>query len=116
MKKFKCQCAPDIEIQEYRGQVCVEVPDFIELKMNNPERSIRKKISLDVCLVAEVFFLWKKGIKTTGCCCGHNKYFSYIGVEEEFIPLMKSLGYEVCPNQNDLTREDSFYPKTLSPN
>ncbi len=109
MKKFPCRRST---VQEYDCCVFV-VPRW---------KSSHKYICFDKCLANELFFLWDKGIITTGCCCGHHKTernpegengeSSYIGVSEEFIPLMKKLGYKVRVNPNDLTREDSFIPKT----
>jgi len=113
--KFKCQCNPDrVQFQEYQREICVIPP--IALKRNDNTGSIRKSVCIDVCLASEILELWKLGIVTTGCCCGHNKNTiePYIGVEERFIETMKRFGYKVQPNNNDLTREDSFYPKSLT--
>ncbi len=108
---MKCDCDVNVvKIQEYQRSVAILVPDFITLKMNNPEQTIRESVCIDACLVSEILELWRKGIVTTGCCCGHNQGLAYIGVEDEFIPKMKELGYEVVQNGG---REDSFYPKSL---
>jgi hypothetical protein len=48
------------------------------------------------------------GIVTTGCCCGHNKIFAYIGVAWESIEKMKELGYETVNG-----RMDEFKPISL---
>jgi hypothetical protein len=86
-------------------------------------KSAHKCICFDKCLANELFYLWDLGIVTTGSCCGRHKTekrpegengeYAYIGVSEEFIPLMKELGYKVHINSTDLTREDSFVPKTF---
>ena len=111
-EKYKCGCS---NLDKWHGsrQLSVRVPDFIELRYNAPEREVRENVCIDVCLIPEVVSLWELGIKTTGCCCGHNKREPYIGVEEEFIPQMKELGYKVHPNELHPTREDSFYPKSI---
>jgi hypothetical protein len=63
-------------------------------------------------LLPEILNLWEKGVKTTGCCCGHDRKPPFIGVKEEYIDTMKSLGYNVQPNSCRPTDEDSFVPKT----
>ena len=99
--------------------VIVKVPAFVELRFNTPEQEKREYVSIDVCLVEEIWELWRKGIVTTGCCCNHNikpqdRNPAYIGVREDFIDAMRKLGYKTlirpdCPN-----RFDSFIPKSLN--
>jgi hypothetical protein len=70
-------------------------------------------VSIDKCLIHEVIDLWEKGIKTTGCCCGHGRReLAFIGVAKEFIPRMKEMGYQVQFNPSRPDDEDSFVPKT----
>lgn len=73
-------------------------------------------VAIDKCLLPEVVSLWERGIKTTGCCCGHDKVECqppFIGVREEYIPQMKELGYQVQFNPCRPDGEDSFIPKTV---
>lgn len=98
---------------KHNNQVVLNIPKSVTLRYNAPGRKIKKNISIDPCLINEVKSLWSKGIRTTGCCCGHGKkHIGYIGVVEEDIPKMKKLGYEKRINELDLNREDSFIPKT----
>lgn len=69
-------------------------------------------IAVDKCLLPEILSLWEMGIRTTGCCCGHDKLEPFIGVIDEDIPRMKALGYKVQYNQYRPGAEDSFCPKT----
>ena len=69
-------------------------------------------IAVDKCLLPEVVSLWEKGIRTTGCCCGHAKQPAFISVIESDIPRMKALGYEVRFNECRPGDEDMFAPKT----
>lgn len=71
-----------------------------------------KYVAVDKCLLPEVLTLWELGIKTTGCCCGHGKQGPFIGVTDEFIPVMKAMGYVVAYNSCRPDDEDSFVPKT----
>jgi len=102
-----CKCKTELD-----RQIVVQVPYFIKLRYNTPEQELRTNVALDICLVEEIFELWKKGIVTTGHCCGHNSKTrpAYIGVEDEFIPIMKELGYKVQPNKMYKDREDGFIP------
>ena len=76
-----------------------------------------KEVEFDACLAKELFSLWDKGIRTTGCCCGmhaNSKANSgYIGVLESDINRMKMLGYMVKYNKMRPEAEDSFYLKTF---
>ena len=73
---------------------------------------LKKFVNIDKCLLPEILTLWERGIKTTGCCCGHNRAVPYIGVEFEYIDKMKEMGYKVQYNPCRPTDEDTFYPKT----
>jgi hypothetical protein len=78
---------------------------------------LREDITLDVCLVEEVFALWARGIATRGCCCGHNLAAPFIQVDEDKVPEMIALGYKFYyygGQQHD--RRDAFYPLSLCPN
>lgn len=108
-----CNCkniAPQSQ-ECYDQMVVLEVPDNVDIRYNNPDREKKTHVSIDPCLVEEIKFLWSKGVVTTGCCCGHNSHPPYIGVTEEFIPVMKSMGYKVSFNKCRPKDEDSFTPK-----
>lgn len=106
-----CNCK-NTEIGSYDNQVELEVPKDIMLRYNNPENNIRNTVCIDKCLVDEIKKLWSEGIITTGCCCGHNKQKGYIGVKEEYISKMVSLGYKVRFNECRPDDKDSFIPFT----
>lgn len=107
-----CNCK-DVEVGTYKNQIILKVPDNITLRYNNPEREIITEVCIDRCIAEEIKYLWSQGIRTTGCCCGHNKVTPYIGVIEEDIPKMKTLGYEVVFNPCKPNAEDSFKPKSV---
>ncbi len=118
MRKYICNCTGKEKIGEY--ETCVFIPRYPDME---PTISCMEKeylrannwegISIDSCLVDEIKELWSKGIRTTGCCCGHNQIAPYIGVVDEDIPKMKEMGYKVAPNPCRPRSEDSFYPKSL---
>ena len=85
----RCNCN-NIEIGSYDRQIWLHAPNHIP-KENG--------YCIDLCIAQEITYLWMQGIKTHGCCCGHNKINGFIGVEEEFISKMKELGYDETNNQ-----------------
>ena len=104
-----CHCI-GVEIGSYGNQVALPRPTHME---GRAEGSRSDVICVDACLKEEIIVLWSAGIRTTGCCCGHNELMGYIGVIGEDIPRMKAMGYEVRPNTCRPGDEDSFKPKTL---
>ena len=96
----KCHC-DNVEPGSYTNQIWVHAPAHMP-KDNG--------YCLDLCVAEEVMMLWRKGITTTGCCCGHGKQHGFIGVIDNDIPKMKALGYQVAPNPCRPGDEDSFYP------
>ena len=97
-----CQCV-NVEFGSYDNQVMLNAPSWSSYEF----------ICVDKCLEEEVRRLWVLGIKTTGCCCGHNKLDSYIGVWDEDIPKMKEIGYSVAYNPCRPTDQDSFISKSI---
>jgi len=100
-----CDCI-NVAIGSYDNQVQVIRPNHMMVDNRILD------ICLDRCIADEVIQLWKIGISTTGCCCGHNIKQGYIGVEFEDITKMKKIGYKVHYNKCRPKDEDSFIPKT----
>lgn len=67
------------------------------------QEMLSDKVCVDRCLSREIKFLWSKGIKTIGCCCGNHtnspENSGYIQVENEHIQSMKDMGYEYSINE-----------------
>lgn len=106
-----CNCK-NVTFGCYQNQVCLPRPKHM---FGRTEGSCSQNICVDACISDEIEYLWSLGISTTGCCCGHNiePIFAFIGVIGEDIPKMISLGYEFQVNETDLTRKDSFKPKSI---
>ncbi len=74
-------------------------------------------IDIDDCLVKEIKHLWRLGIHTRGCCCGHKKLKGYIEVERTDIIKMIKLGYQFY--EDDVEKRfinnnfDRFIPKSI---
>lgn len=74
----------------------------------------KTEICVDACLADEITELWKKGIRTMGCCCGHGRYLGMIQVLPEDAPKMLALGYEfyIYSEEDNFSRADAFIPKS----
>ena len=113
-----CNCKNIIpQSQEcYDQMIRLKVPKGLDIRMNALGRESKTHVSIDPCIASEVAELWRLGIVTTGCCCGHNLkgFMSYIGVREDFIPIMKKIGYLVVSNNCGRPEaQDSFKPKSV---
>ena len=107
---MKCS---DVGFGTYNCAYNIMLPYLVTDPVGDIEVKVPKTVAIDKCLLSEVVGLWEKGIKTTGCCCGHGKKdMAFIGVKEEYIPVMKELGYKVYFNECRPGDEDSFVPKT----
>ena len=103
-----CNCI-NVEIGSYSNQEIVERPSFLKgVNLNESD-----KIGIDKCLLEEIKYLWSQEIRTTGCCCGHNKVQPYIGVIQVDIQKMIDLGYKVKKNSMYPKSRSSFYPKSV---
>ncbi len=105
-----CKCAIN-DFNDNGNKVILEVPNNLIIENTGRRQT---NICIDKCMVEEIQYLWSQGIRTTGCCCGHNWMYGYIGVYFEDIPKMKALGYKSQRNFSrgmDCMDEDSFFPK-----
>jgi len=115
IEKIKCACDENYILKNGYGtgynQVVLNCPDWLYI-------ADKKTIGVDKCLADEILSLWDKGIKTRGCCCGHNLAYGYIQVEdEEDKKKMIELGYrKYYYGGQQHKRDDAFLPKTLFKN
>lgn len=105
-----CDCR-NVEIGSYDNQVLLRRMPHMYART---EGTTRDQINVDRCLADEILKLWRAGIRTTGCCCGHNQLDGFIGVVDDDVPVMERLGYERRPNETDASRRDGFYPKSVA--
>jgi len=104
-----CNCI-NVDIGSYKNQFRLKIPNHMVTHKTNTNSLY---IGVDACLIDEIIYLWRLGIRTTGCCCGHNKVKGFIGVLFDDITKMKKLGYNVKFNECRPNDEDSFIPKSL---
>lgn len=79
----ECNCV-NVEMGSYDAQVVVVTPQG-------------KQAGIDICVLPEVFALWKRGIQTIESCCGHGREHGYIAVIPAHESDMEALGYERDP-------------------
>lgn len=109
-----CDCAPDVKPGSYDNVVSFDPPAHMhEYRDKRIAAGLSGRICIDRCLVAEIKALWFAGIRTTGCCCGHNGQNGYIGVFAADIAVMKAMGYRVQFNPVRPYAQDSFAPRTI---
>ena len=97
----------------YDQMVKIEIPDHMaEYRENRINAGLGKYVSIDPCIFIEIWQLWRNGIHTRGCCCGHNGANpSYVNVANTSIKKMLKMGY--IPNHEDISRLDTFALKSV---
>ena len=68
-------------------------------------------MEIDDCIVEEIKDLWRMGVHTRSCCCGHGGPGGNIVVERTDIPKMLELGYEPCNTGREIYY-NIFKPKS----
>ncbi len=109
-----CECV-NVTIGGYENQVVVEAPAKVVAYRRKVNPYLGPRIALDRCVAEEVQALWKQGIVTNGCCCGHNlgTISPYIGVRAQDVWLMRALGYEHLTAAECSFPEYHFKPKSI---
>jgi len=69
------------------GGVVVDLPPEIV-----PERE-RRTVCVDECIVTQIQALWKAGVQTLGCCCGHGKSDPSVVIPSTYDPTATELAY-----------------------
>ena len=108
-----CKCINIIPQSKecYDQMVLVEIPPHMEVyRKNRMKEGFSSIIPIDPCIYDEICDLWDKGIITYGCCCGHNKFESFVNVAECNIEQMLQMGY--IQNHYDKNRKDTFRLKS----
>lgn len=100
LRKNSCSCPRYVTAGSYNNQIWVHAPAHMP-KDNG--------YCIDRCIAEEVMSLWRLGITTLGCCCGHNSSIAaYIQVVKSDIKRMKELGYK---KQVNTFNKNSFVPQ-----
>ena len=109
-----CNCI-DIEVGTYKNTTVLPYHHtMFEYRDNRIKAGLPGNgITVDTCLKSEILYLWRSGIRTHGCCCGHNKFGGYINIDEEDVPKAAKLGYKLYSYEKDLKRTDTIIPKSV---
>ena len=107
-----CDCV-NVKMGSYDNQIELQRPKCMIGRIEGTHSNI---ICIDKCIAEEIQYLWNCGVRTTGCCCGHNIQEGYIGVIEKDIEFVKKSGYRVKINKQRLGDESNFVPKSHNEN
>lgn len=94
-----CNCPKyiiDDDAARYRRQVIMRPPW--------QERTV----CVDSCISSHIQALWDNGIRTTGCCCGHNIMRPWVSVPDEYLDVMK-INYKARPLDANGHGANCFY-------
>lgn len=111
---MSCSCKNIIpQSQEcYDRMILLDIPEhMIKYRENRVKDGFGDKIIIDPCIVDEIKMLWKNGIITYGCCCGHNIMNPYVNVDDSNIQQMLDMGY--VQEHWDKSRKDTFRLKSV---
>lgn len=98
--RYYCSCPPglmDDTAARFARQVVLELPDGSGDKARRLREGLSPDVCVDPCIVGAIKDLWRQGIETTGCCCGHNDMRGWVSVHEKDYVRMFELGYEQRP-------------------
>lgn len=102
------QCPNEFGI--YDSMVTVKMPSHL-FKSNGGFYVEKRMCDIDRCLVDEIQDLWRRGVVTTGSCCGHGINLGMINVAETSVDLMLGLGYKLMDVPESCWKY-SFIPKS----
>lgn len=109
-----CNCK-DVVIGSYDNQILLGYyPIMREYGKNRVKAGLSGfGIPVDRCIAEQVIELWEAGIKTLGCCCGHNKETGFINVAAEDFDKALSLGFEKYTYPGNTQRNDTVKTKEM---
>jgi len=76
--------AADCNIEEWRCKACQKIPVQLKLPDNIDQHRENRIISIDACIVNDIQILWKEGIQTLSCCCGHKENAPSIVIDSKY--------------------------------
>jgi len=91
-------------------------PVMEEYRQNRARAGLSKRgISVDRCMAGQIISLWKAGIRTYGCCCGHGEYDGWINVAREDFTKAMELGWKQYHYEDEPDRKDTVFAKKPYP-
>lgn len=117
MKRCKCDATSYRYGAYTHPMVLLNLPDIYSrtLYRKGYTTQRKKQVAVDGCLVDEILNLWKFGVITISCCCGHNirKFQPYIAVDTDSVDAMLKLGYRQIFNPLQPQSTQFFHPKSV---
>ena len=110
---MKCK---DVEFGTYECSYNIKVPYLCKFSWEDESEYREKYVNIDKCLMRDILEIWEAGIKTTGCCCGHERSKPFISVVEGYESKMKAIGYEQYESFDEAEKSHShlyFKPKSI---
>lgn len=110
-----CDCK-DVEMGSYTNQILLGYyPVMMEYRQKRISAGLSGDmgIPVDKCIVDQVIALWENGVRTYGCCCGHNKQRGFINVGKEDFKKALGLGFTKHEFENDPDRCDTVNTKEI---
>lgn len=103
--RLRCHCR-NVAMGSHEMSVVVPTPEFLRGTFGC--KTNKDAVSIDLCIVPEILWLWSKGVLTLGSCCGHGKQAATICVEDSSIATMHELGYQLYPDHPHV-----FYSRSI---
>lgn len=97
---YVCKCDPKIDDDwnaKCAQQVILDLPEWTYDHKRKVAEGRKPRVCIDPCIEHAIKKLWKQGIDTLGCCCGHNKERAWVNVGPDQYIKMFELGYEQRP-------------------
>jgi hypothetical protein len=100
--RYECTCDADRTQTEkdnyvYSRQVVLDLPTWSKAYESRIANNYPPNVSVDSCIADAIKELWRIGIETTGCCCGHCVEKAWVSVDPSNYISMHELGYEQRP-------------------
>lgn len=95
----RCTCQ-GVEFGSYDAAVVVPMPDCMQgYRDRRVAAGLSPNLTIDACILGDLQELWRRGVRTTGSCCGHGRTFGFVSVAgPDDAGIMRSLGYrELAP-------------------
>lgn len=102
---LRCHCR-NVAMGSHEMSVAVPTPEFLRGTFGC--KTNKDVVSIDLCIVPEILWLWSKGVITHGSCCGHGKQAATICVDDSSIATMHELGYQLYPDHPHV-----FYSRSI---
>lgn len=111
----RCTCQ-GVEFGSYDAAVLVPMPDCMRgYRDRRVAAGLSPNLAIDACILGELQELWRRGVRTTGSCCGHGKTFGFVSVVRADAEIMRTLGYRELDPEHTCCPENQGLEFYLTP-